>query len=86
MSFILQQYIKIKIVNAQKALANGTARVRVSLVVLLEVHPNFARQKKSKYVKKLNQDIHFFIRTRTSFFAQNLRTIPASAEEQSLKF
>jgi len=27
-----------------------------------------------------------FIGTRGSFFAQNLRTIPASAEEQSLKF
>jgi len=26
------------------------------------------------------------IRSRGSFFAQNLRTIPASAEEQSLKF
>jgi len=35
--------------------------------------------------------VHFFYksnfkRTRGSFFAQNLRTIPASAEEQSLKF
>jgi len=29
--------------------------------------------------------LHFFIRTRGSFFAENLRTIPASAEEQSLK-
>jgi len=28
----------------------------------------------------------FFIRTRGSFFAQNLKTIPASAEEPSLKF
>jgi len=28
----------------------------------------------------------FFIRTRGLFFAQNLRTIPTSAEEQSLKF
>jgi len=28
----------------------------------------------------------FFIRTRGSFFAQNLRTILALAEEQSLKF
>jgi len=27
-----------------------------------------------------------FIRTRGLFFAQSLRTIPASAEEQSLKF
>jgi len=27
-----------------------------------------------------------FIRTRGSFFAQNLRTIPASAVEESLKF
>jgi len=27
-----------------------------------------------------------FIRTRGSVFAQNVRTIPASAEEQSLKF
>jgi len=27
-----------------------------------------------------------FIRTQGSFFGQNLRTIPASAEEQSLKF
>jgi len=27
-----------------------------------------------------------FIKTRVSFFAQNLRTIPASAEKQSLKF
>jgi len=31
-------------------------------------------------------DYTFFIRTRRSFFAQNLRKIPASAKEQSFKF